>query len=189
MEEIPAFEVFEVLGAVDRLDDGGERAVDGLSGEVGARSVRSEEVTGQVEQLASHLRGGQTEKIAHRAGTYLLQGSQQTHQGVLEDVVGLDPVLDTGKATDHLAGEALQTSAEVTEQVLARGGIAGAHAVQPVVQLEGVDRRFGHVRPRWSERASPPRSPGEMISSLYALPRPEKFPPRPGRFGSAGRPT
>src|SRR5262249_42637914 len=52
MEQIPAFKVVQVLGAVYRVADRGKRAVDELSGVVSARSVGPEEVACQVEQLA-----------------------------------------------------------------------------------------------------------------------------------------
>ena len=57
-------EVFEILAAIGGFTEAADGALDVLAGLMGARTLRSEEVTGKVEQLAPHLRCGEAEELA-----------------------------------------------------------------------------------------------------------------------------
>ena len=54
-------------------------------------ALRAVVVSGEVEQLAPYLFGGEAEERPRRVGLDGLQGAEQADQGILEDVLGVDP--------------------------------------------------------------------------------------------------
>ena len=60
---------------------------------------------GQVEQLAPDLLGSQAEERSRRVGANRLQCPEQAEQGVLEDILGVNPAADPLVTADHLPGQ------------------------------------------------------------------------------------
>ena len=70
-----------------------------------ANAMWAERLSGKVEQLSADLDCSQIEKVPYIPDFNLRQGSMESHQAVLKDVVGLHPAAQARMTVKHLAGE------------------------------------------------------------------------------------
>src|SRR5262249_35247784 len=59
-------------------------------------------------------------------------------------ILRVDPAPDPLVTADHLPGQRLQAPLEAADQLVARGGVAGPHAVEPLDHLRRLGCRIDH---------------------------------------------
>jgi hypothetical protein len=113
---------------------------------VGTDAVRSVEVAGEVDQLAADDRGGEGEEPAGVGDRSRFEGAEEPDGGVLEHVAGVGPPLHGRVAAEHLPDERFEPALAGPQEFVAGRRVAGADALEPALQVRGVERRLGHGR-------------------------------------------
>src|SRR5262245_35725601 len=112
---------------------------------IGAHPVRAVETAGQIDQLATDLLRGESEKVTQGRGMHLPEGAHQTHQSALEDISRLRPAADCGMSAEHLAGQLLKAVAGMAEQLVQRRLVTNVKTLEPSLQAYRLSAVVNHV--------------------------------------------
>src|SRR5215213_4965111 len=116
------------------------RSRSSAAGAAGSVRTGAAVVTGQVDQFAADLFGGQAEELAGAGRGDGGQGPDEADGRVLEHVPGLLPAADGRVVAEHLAGEEFEPGRAPADEVVARGQVARLGTGQEGVQDGGVER-------------------------------------------------
>jgi hypothetical protein len=103
---------------------------------MGVLPCRPGALPGAVQQFAPNLRGGQRRELIQGRGTDLGQGMEEPDQRVLQHVVCLQPLPETGEVVfKNSPRQVPQGLVGDAEQLVAGRPVAPAHALQQHVQF------------------------------------------------------
>src|SRR5262245_25429023 len=134
---------------------------------IGAHPVRAIEAAGQIDQLATDLLRGESEKVTQGRGMHLPQRAHQTHQSALEDISRLRPAADSGMSAEHLSGQLFEAVAGVAEQLVQRRLVTNVKTLEPPLQAYGLSAIVNHVAFLVALRAATVHAPEAVMLSWF----------------------
>lgn len=110
-------------------------------------AVRTEVVSGEVNEGSSDLRRGESEELTGRGGLDLSKRAVQPQGGSLKHVISLLPAFQMRIVMQHLSRQAKQTVGRSGDQLTVSGFVAGCRSIEERLELCGVSVMFGHGQP------------------------------------------
>ena len=105
-------------------------------------TLRPKVVASQVYQRTTDLRGGEAKQLRHGFRLDLGKGPVKTHQGNLQDIIGLLPSPQSWVAPEHFSGQTHEPFAGMLDQRISGVFVAGPEQVQASLKLGSI--AFGH---------------------------------------------